>query len=79
MEFGDSSKGFSLDHQPDIFLSSTTSLPPAMKGGGASISLHTMLGSPNPKTMRLCGMIIQEKAMILVDSGNTQLPKLELC
>lgn len=71
METSDSSEGFFPNQQPKISPILALNWPPTAEVGGASISQHAMLGSPNLKTMRLCGMINQEKAMMLVDLGNT--------
>jgi hypothetical protein len=36
------------------------------------ISLNAITGTPSPKTMRLIGIVRYGKAIILIDSGNTQ-------
>lgn len=37
----------------------------------ASISLHAMVGIPNPRTMRVVGKLQRKRVVILVNTGNT--------
>ena len=41
------------------------------KVGNPEISIHAILGTPTPNTMRIVGTIQQQRVVILVNSGNT--------
>jgi hypothetical protein len=40
-------------------------------GGNPEISVHVILGTSTPNTMRIVGAIQQQRVVILVDSGST--------
>lgn len=70
MEICDSFDGLSIDLVQDTFPNSEGVSPDIAKGGGASISLHAILGSLNPKILCLCGTINQKRVISLVNSNN---------
>jgi hypothetical protein len=40
-------------------------------GGNPKISVHVISGTSTPNTMRIVGVIQQQRVVILVDSGST--------